>query len=54
MYYSIAPIEITTQMRRQFTDTIERHVPRSHPVRRRMSLALHALANRLAPAPIAG
>ena len=51
MYNSIAPVELTSQMRRQFADTVERHVPAAHPLRRRVGLALRALANRLDQAP---
>jgi hypothetical protein len=53
MYNSIASVELTTQMRRQFADAIERRVPESHPLRRRISTVLRALANRLDPAPAA-
>jgi hypothetical protein len=52
MYNSIAPVELTTQMRRQFGDivvTVQESAPR--PVRHLVSVALRALANRLEPVP---
>lgn len=54
MYNSIAPVELTSQMRRQFVDAVERRVPVPRPLRRRVSATLRALANRLDPAPAAG
>ena len=54
MYNSIASVELTTQMRRQFADAIERQMPASNPLRRRISVALRALANRLEPVTAAG
>ncbi len=53
MYNSIASVELTTQMRRQFDDTVARQASARNPLRRRMSAALRALANRLEPAPAA-
>jgi hypothetical protein len=54
MYNSIAPVELTTQMRRQFAGTVSAgHPPAPRPVRRAVSAALRALANRLEPAPAA-
>lgn len=52
MYNSIASVELTTRMRQQFSDSIERQAPASHPLRRRMSIVLRALANRLEPASV--
>lgn len=51
MYNSIAPVEITSQMHRQFVDrAVTEQKPAPRPVRRAVSVALRALANRLEPA----
>lgn len=54
MYNSIAPVELTSQMHRQFADPVAVGPrPARRPVRRAVSAALRALANRLEPAPTA-
>lgn len=51
MHNSIAPVELTSQMHRQFIDTaVTGPKPAPRPVRRAVSAALRALANRLEPA----
>lgn len=51
MYNSIAPVELTSQMHRQFADAaVITRPPAPRPVRRAVSSALRALANRLEPA----
>ena len=53
MYFSIAPVEISTQMSKQFTtvDTTNRSeaTARGGILRRRVSVMLHDLATRLEP-----
>ena len=51
MYNSIAPVELTSQMHRQFTDSVAPgRQPAPRPVRRAVSAVLRALAHRLEPA----
>lgn len=56
MHFSIAPVEVVSQMHHQFEETPDasrkRLASRQGGLRRRVSLALHGLTNRLEPAPM--